>query len=65
MRIDPGERELDDLRLDVATLRALIDAALDRGADADDFTLRACARVLYERRARLQQLEAKDLANAD
>lgn len=50
-------REIDDLRLDVKTLRALIDVALDRGVSADDVMLRACANVLYERRSRLEELE--------
>lgn len=55
--MDEVRREIDDLRLDVRTLRALIDAALDRGVSADDVMLRACANVLYERRSRLEELE--------
>jgi hypothetical protein len=50
-------REIDDLRLDVQTLRAVIDAALERGVRGDDVMLRACANVLYDRRTRLEELE--------
>jgi hypothetical protein len=50
------EKELDDLRLDIEVLRALIDAALDRGVRGDDPLLRAIASVLQERRHRLEQL---------
>lgn len=49
--------EIEDLRLDVATLRALIDAALDNDATGEDTLLQACSRVLRERRERLEHLE--------
>ncbi len=52
-----GADELDDLRLDVETLRALIDLALDNGAGGDDVILKAFADVLYERRSRLEEIE--------
>ena len=48
---------MHELRLDIATLRALIDAALDRGISGRDYLLQACANVLYERRKRLERLE--------
>jgi hypothetical protein len=62
-----GDRELageiEDLRLDVQTLRTMIDLALDRGGvNGDDFLLRACANVLHERRTRLEQLERASAA---
>jgi len=50
-------RELDVVRLDIETLRAMIDDALDRGAGGEDIHLRACAQLLYERRRRLDELE--------
>jgi len=50
-------RESEDLRLDIQTLRALVDAALDRGAAGDDILLRACANVLQKRQAQLEELE--------
>ena len=53
-----GADEADDLRLDIETLRSMIDVSLDEGARGDDPLLKACADVLYERRARLDQLEA-------
>jgi len=43
--------------LDIATLRALIDAALDRGVSGRDYLLQASANVLYERRKKLELLE--------
>lgn len=49
--------EVAELRKDVETLRALIDAALDRGVRGDDFVLKACADELYKRRRRLEDLE--------
>ncbi len=49
-------QQLDDLRLDIATLQTLIDAFLDRGAGGEDLLLRACAATLQDRRHRLQQL---------
>jgi len=55
--MDNLRREIDDLRLDVETLRTMIDVALDTGISADDITLRACANVLYDRRIRLEELE--------
>jgi hypothetical protein len=50
-------RELEEIRLDIETLRAMIDLALDRGA-TDDTHLRACAQVLNERNRRLAELES-------
>ena len=55
--MDDVPREIDDLRLDVQTLRTLIDAALNRGISGDDVMLRALANVLYDRRTRLEELE--------
>ena len=49
--------EIDNLRLDVETLRTLIDLALDRGATGDDILLQACANVLQARRGRLAELQ--------
>ena len=54
---DVVRREIDDLREEVATLRVLIDAALDRGVRGDDFVLKACADALYTRRRLLDELE--------
>jgi hypothetical protein len=50
-------KELEDVRFDIATLRTLIDVALDRGVRGDDPLLRACAKVLYEKARRLHELE--------
>ena len=55
--MDDLSREIDDLRLDIQTLRAIIDLALDNGVSGDDIMLRACANVLHERRTRLEELE--------
>ena len=55
--MDDLSREIDDLRLDIQTLRAIIDLALDKGVSGDDIMLRACANVLHERRIRLEELE--------
>jgi len=55
--MDDVPREIDDLRLDVQTLRTMIDAALERGVSGDDVMLRALANVLYDRRTRLEELE--------
>ena len=55
--MDDARREIDDLRLDVQTLRTLIDLALERGVSGDDVTLRALANVLHDRRTRLEALE--------
>jgi hypothetical protein len=55
--MDDVRREIDDLRLDVQTLRALIDLALERGVSGDDVVLRAYANVLHDRRTRLEGLE--------
>ena len=55
--MDYVETELENLRLDVDTLRTLIDLALDRGATGEDILLQACATVLRERRVRLEKLE--------
>ena len=50
-------QELEDVRLDIETLRTMIDLALDRGARGEDMLLRACANVLYDKRRRLNELE--------
>ena len=55
--MDDLSREIDDLRLDIQTLRTIIDLALDKGVSGDDIMLRACANVLQERRTRLEELE--------
>jgi hypothetical protein len=55
--MDDLSGEIEDIRRDIKTLRTMIDTALDNGADGDDLVLRASANVLYERRARLDQLE--------
>ena len=57
--VEPAAREdVDDLRLDVATLRALIDRRLDNGAVSDDdLILVAAANLLRERQERLADLE--------
>jgi hypothetical protein len=49
--------EIESTRLDIETLRTMIDLALDNGIGGEDPLLRACADVLYERRTRLEQLE--------
>ena len=59
---DVVRREIDVLREDVATLRALIDAALDRGVQRNDFVLKACADALYKRRRQLDELERSHAA---
>jgi hypothetical protein len=61
--MDDLGREIEDLRLDVETLRTIIDLALDRGVSGDDITLRACANVLHDRRTRLEELERARLSN--
>lgn len=55
--MNDAETEIDDLRLDIATLNALVDAALDRSVRADDLLLLACSQVLRTRRRRLEALE--------
>ena len=49
-------QELEDVRLDIETLRTMIDLALDGGARGEDILLRACANVLYDERRRLDEL---------
>jgi hypothetical protein len=61
--MDELSREIDDLRLDIQTLRAIIDLALDKGVSGDEIMLRACANVLHERRTRLEQLERAQLSD--
>jgi hypothetical protein len=48
--------ELEGVRLDIETLRTMIDLARDKGVGSEDMMLRACAEVLYERRKRLDEL---------
>ena len=57
--MEPAPREdVDDLRLDIATLRALIDRRLDNGAASDDdLILVAAANLLQERQERLADRE--------
>jgi hypothetical protein len=50
------DKELEDLRLDIEVLRALIDAALDRGVKGEDPVVRAIVSVLQARQNRLQRL---------
>ena len=50
-------REIEDLRLDIQTLRTMVDVALDSGVSPDDLMLRACANVLHDRRTQLEDLE--------
>jgi hypothetical protein len=58
--------EVDDLRLDIATLRALIDRRLDDGAVSnDDLILVAAANLLRERQERLDDFEQVADAPAD
>ena len=54
-------QELEDVRLDIETLRTMIDLALDGGARGEDILLRACANVLYDKRRRLDELERMTL----
>jgi hypothetical protein len=65
--VEPGPREdVDDLRLDIVTLRALIDRRLDNGAASnDDLILVAAANLLRERQERLADLEQSADAPAD
>jgi hypothetical protein len=56
--MDGGAEELDDVRLDIKTLRTMIDLALDKGASGDDPLLKACAHVLAQRQSRLEHLKA-------
>ena len=50
-------REIEDLRLDIDTLRTMVDFALVRGVSGEDMVLRALANVLYDKRRRLSELE--------
>jgi hypothetical protein len=65
--VEPAPREdVDDLRLDIVTLRALIDRRLDNGAASnDDLILVAAANLLRERQERLADLEQSADAPAD
>jgi hypothetical protein len=51
----PGN-EIEAVRLDIETLRLLIDVSLAKGVAVNDPMLRACANVLYERNGRLEAL---------
>ncbi len=55
--MDDPSREIADLRLDIETLRVVIDVT-SNGVAAPDALLRACANILYERHARIARLEA-------
>jgi hypothetical protein len=65
--VEPAPREdVDDLRIDIVTLRALIDRRLDNGAASnDDLILVAAANLLRERQERLADLEQSADAPAD
>jgi len=65
--VEPAPREeVDDLRLDIVTLRALIDRRLDNGtASNDDLILVAAANLLRERQERLADLEQSADGPAD
>ena len=65
--MEPAPREdVDDLRIDIVTLRALIDRRLDNGAASnDDLILVAAANLLRERQERLADLEQSADAPAD
>ena len=54
--MDEPSREIADLRLDIETLRVVIDVT-SNGVTAPDALLRACANALYERHARIARLE--------
>jgi hypothetical protein len=56
---DDLEAEINDVRLEVATLRALIDSVLDQGAQPHDLLLQASSQVLRARRQRLEKLERR------
>ena len=56
--------EIEVLKLDIETLRAMIDAALNQGVSGKDPLLQGCANLLYERRTRLEQLERAEPADA-
>ena len=49
-------REIEDVRLDIQSLIALMEK-LDDGPEADNVMYRACAKVLAMRRATLAELE--------
>ena len=49
--------EAEDLRLDVKTLRAMIDRLLDEGVPADSPILRAAVHVLNARLRRLDEVD--------
>ena len=50
--------EAEQLRDDIEIVRVMIDAALDNGLDHR--FLDACASVLHDRRARLEELEVRE-----
>ncbi len=53
--MDDPSSEIADLRLDIETLRIVIDVN-SNDVTAPDVLLRACANILYERHARLARL---------
>ena len=53
--MDARTIELAELRSDIATLQAMVDAKVDQGQG--NAILRACTRVLRDRKARLTRLE--------
>jgi hypothetical protein len=50
------DRRLEDIRHDIATLRALIDRELDEGR-SDSVAIRSAARVLQDRLEQLAQID--------
>ena len=61
--MDDLSSEIEDVRLDINTLRALIDVAIANSVRADDPVLRACANTLYERHSRLEALLRRQLGS--
>jgi hypothetical protein len=54
--MDDLQTERENLLLDIALLRKLLDLARNR-QPPDDLTVRACSEVLRDRYARLERLE--------
>jgi hypothetical protein len=55
--------EIHDLRLDLASLRLLIDVSLDRSVWDDLMLFEACAQIYVKRRRRLRDLELAASSN--
>lgn len=54
--VNDSETEREDLLLDIALLRKLLDNARDR-QPPDNLTVQACTEVLRDRYARLERLD--------